>query len=138
MKTKSRQHHEEHEIVNRQPDGSYLLGPGGPHVSQGLSGQPPLFPKSAEEEDEVVSNIYFSKLARDYFSTGAHIGGRSARAAEESKIRLRLLYTYMYADGIYTEFEREWPEMWAHSRGQILRGLEDEAWLYERSKPGMP
>ncbi|SMR59816.1 unnamed protein product [Zymoseptoria tritici ST99CH_3D1] len=106
-KPKPQQPVEDLDIVNRQQDGSYILG--GPGLV-GIPAVPAVFGQNlAETVDQEDAAI-----ARKYFMSGAHMGSRASRHAED-------------------EFERERPEVMMRMREQALAKLEDERWMYEPS-----
>ncbi|KXT10157.1 hypothetical protein AC579_9746 [Pseudocercospora musae] len=100
---------EDQDIVNRQPDGSYLPGAPAP-------GTPSILPiYGPGHEDGEVSpdelNAYYAAIAKKYFTSGTHMGVRQSRQAED-------------------EYERDRPEMMSVLRQQVMGKLENERWLY--------
>ncbi|KAM3417454.1 hypothetical protein BST61_g5700 [Cercospora zeina] len=108
-----RQQAEEQELVNRQPDGSYLLGAS----TLGIIAAPKTMFAPAQHDGEVTpeqEDAYHRELARRYFTSGAHISGRHRKTMED-------------------EYEQEKAQLMAGLRKQVMQKLEDEKWLYEAS-----
>ncbi|PPJ52967.1 hypothetical protein CBER1_11477 [Cercospora berteroae] len=104
---------EEQDIVNRQPDGSYLLGAS----TLGIAAPKAMFAASPQQDGERTpeqEEMYHRELARRYFTSGAHMGGRHSKTIEDG-------------------YEQEKPQLMASLRRQVMQKLEDEKWLYEAS-----
>lgn len=103
---------EEQDIVNRQPDGSYLLGAS----TLGIAAPKAMFAPSQQDGERTPEQeeTYHRELARRYFTSGAHMGGRHSKTMED-------------------EYEQEKPQLMASLRRQVMQKLEDEKWLYEAS-----
>lgn len=74
---------DELDIVNRQPDGSYLLGAS----TLGIAAPPAMFALGQQDGDMTPEQLdnYHRDLARRYFTSGTHMGGRHSKAAEEGQ-----------------------------------------------------
>ncbi|KAK3713904.1 hypothetical protein LTR37_008154 [Vermiconidia calcicola] len=94
------------DFVNRQPDGSYLLGGGG----FGETVAVPQLPVTKTEEEQV--DAHYEAISRQYFASGASLGGRSSKKHEEELELLRL-------------------PMMMRLREQVMQQLDDERWQYE-------
>lgn len=79
-----RQQAEEQDIVHRQPDGSYLLGAS----TLGIAAPQAMFGMGQQEGEMTTEQLdnYHRDLARRYFTSGTHMGGRHSRAAEDGEL----------------------------------------------------
>jgi hypothetical protein len=76
-------------------------------------------------------------FARKYFTSGAHMGSRSSRHAEDGKWILLNEVVVQLLILRLAEFERERPEVMMRLREQVLAKLEDERWMYEPAERHM-
>ncbi|CZT21236.1 uncharacterized protein RCC_07099 [Ramularia collo-cygni] len=109
-RARSKQQVEELEIVNRQPDGTYLLD----GMSMGLLAAPtPVFGQDMADSADAMD----AAIARRYFACGAHMSSnrRSTKHDED----------------LHAEFERERPEIQLRLREKALARLQDAKWMYE-------
>ncbi|KAF2208682.1 hypothetical protein CERZMDRAFT_87493 [Cercospora zeae-maydis SCOH1-5] len=114
-----RQQAEEQDLVNRQPDGSYLLGA----CTLGIAAPKTMFAPAQQDGEGTPDqeDTYHRELARRYFTSGAHISGRHSKTMEDG----RFFPTHQY--------EQEKTQLMAGLRTQVMHKLEDEKWLYEAS-----
>ena len=80
---RARQQAEDHDIVHRQPDGSYLLGAS----TLGIAAPQTMFAMGQQDGDMTPEQLdnYHRDLARRYFTSGTHMGGRHSKAAEDGE-----------------------------------------------------
>lgn len=121
---------EEQDIVNRQPDGSYLLGAS----TLGIAAPKAMFAPSQQDGERTPEQeeTYHRELARRYFTSGTHMGGRHSKTMEDGQ------FPHVLSVGISLicddlEFEQEKPQLMASLRRQVLQKLEDERWPYQAS-----
>ncbi|KAK4570012.1 hypothetical protein LTR86_002982 [Recurvomyces mirabilis] len=118
----ARREEEDVDIVNRQADGNYMLDVSGMIDVQAM-GVPLNYP-SAEiggrvEDEDASTDTYYAAVARQYFTSGRAMGGRSVKGGAAGD-----------------DVEELVPEMMAHLRRQATRKLEDERWMYEPTPAG--
>ncbi|KAK3116615.1 hypothetical protein LTR53_002849 [Teratosphaeriaceae sp. CCFEE 6253] len=97
---------DELDIVNRKPNGEYLLD-----VSEAWLPQANA-PELVEEREAQNESAYYAAVARQYFTSGMAMGGRALKKPEEDP-------------------EEQTAAMMAHLRRQALRDLDEERWLVE-------
>jgi hypothetical protein len=80
VKHKTKQDNEM-EFVNRRPDGSFIL----PIGDEGMT-MPQMPPLQTEEElDQAEVDAHYVSIARQYFTSGAALGGRGSKKFEEGE-----------------------------------------------------
>ncbi|KAK5167355.1 uncharacterized protein LTR77_007054 [Saxophila tyrrhenica] len=103
---------DELEFVNRQPDGSYLLGVSGYGEATAVPQIGQL--QTEDEADQAELDAHYVSVARQYFSSGAALGERSGSKKHEE-----------------ADFEQLRLPMMMRLREQVMQQLEEERWRYE-------
>ncbi|TKA69916.1 hypothetical protein B0A55_07638 [Friedmanniomyces simplex] len=106
---RARQEEEDWEMVNRRPNGEYLLDVSG--SNEALESEM-CAPEMLAEKEEANADAYYAAVARQYFTSGMAMGGRAMKTQEEDP-------------------EEQVAAMMAHLRKSALQKLDEERWLVE-------
>ncbi|KAF2484573.1 hypothetical protein BDY17DRAFT_323416 [Neohortaea acidophila] len=103
-------HDEGQEFVNRQPDGSYLLGVAG--LGDTVAVPQMSFPKTEDELEQEEADTHYGAVVRHYFASGASINTKEDKNREEEYEQCRL-------------------PILMRLRERVVQQLESEHWMYE-------